>query len=487
VHTHAVIRRGTYHDSVKLMRVYAAARESPGVVDAACIMGTERNKETLRTSGLAVPEADAAGPDDLILVVRGVDGTAVSQALTLIEGMLAERPPSAALGGGPTSPRSLDAALRLSDGANLAFISVPGPYAAAEATRALLRGLHVHLFSDNVELDDEVALKRLGREHGLLVMGPDCGTALIGGVPLGFANAVARGPVGIVGASGTGIQEASVIIDRLGSGISHALGTGGRDLSDAVGGVMALMAIDLLEDDPDTRVILFLSKPPGARTAVRVQERLSRCRKPAVCCFVGGEMTLEEASAVAVSLGTGRQVAPFPRHEVAATAQREAARLGPGQTQIHGLYTGGTLLEEAAAVLRRTVGLQGHTLTDLGDDQFTRGRPHPMIDPALRAEHLGRAFADPSAAVVLCDVVLGYGAHHDPAGALASAVRRAGEAAGRYVSVVASVTGTPADPQNSHVQEETLRREGIVVLPTAALAAEVAGAIADRAAGRGKG
>lgn len=505
----STIKRRTYRDSVRLMQMYTSAKSLPGVTEAACLMGTERNKELLAANGLMVPEAASATPDDLIVVVQGEVDTAVDRALASVNEMLAAAP--AAVGATrDQAPRPLDSALRRAPEVNLALISVPGPYAAAEATRALRRGLHVHLFSDNVSLEDEIALKRLGRERGLLVMGPDCGTAIIGGVPLGFANAVARGPIGIVGASGTGIQQVSVLIDRLGAGISHAIGTGGRDLSDAVGGAMTLMALETLEDDPETAVILIVSKPPGPATLQHVLRRARACSKPVVVCFLGevssasgGPVvaeTLEEAAVRAVTLAGGQsgsdEARAFPREGLCALVAAEVAPKLPEQRSLRGLYTGGTLADEAMHVLGRFINpirtnvplsggrhvagsesSAGHVVLDLGDDEFTRGRPHPMIEPSLRAERLTEEAADPNVAVILCDVVIGYGSHPDPAAVLAAAVRSARARAGRHLTVVASVCGTESDPQGLEHSEQVLRQEGVLVFPSNAYAAEVAGAI----------
>ncbi len=514
-----LVKPRTYRDSVQLMNISASAQALPGVEQAFALMGTERNKAALEASGLSIPELATARPDDLVVVVRGDDARTVEAALAHLDGLLATEPTA---GGGERAadaPRSVDTAVRRLPGANVAIISVPGIYAAAEAAKALRRGLHVMLFSDNVSLEDELRLKRLASEKGLLLMGPDCGTAIINGVPLGFANAVARGPIGIVGAAGTGIQQASVIIDRMGSGISHAIGTGGRDLSDGVGGVTMLMGIDTLEEDPDTRVILLLSKPPGARTAERILERVRRCTKPVVVAFLGSDGqsmlhediitagTLEEAAARTVAVSRGepwREVhTAFPREAHRSVIEAQVDRKQPGQRYLRGLYCGGTLADEALHLLEKDLGAVhsnvplrpelklpdtsrsiGHTVVDFGDDEFTRGRPHPMIDPSYRAARLIAEFRDPEVAVVLCDVILGYGSHPDPAGALADAIRKARATSGRDVTVVASVCGTMADPQGLERQEAILRQEGVLVFPTNAYATEVAGTIARRCAER---
>ncbi len=523
--TRTLVKSRAYFDSVRLMNLSTTARTLPGITQAVALMATERNKAALEASGLSIGDAATARPDDLLVVIEGQNDEAVQQALARVEEMLAEgnrRSGGASRAGEERRfPRSLGAALRLDPHANLALISVPGVYAAAEAAKALRRGLNVLIFSDNVSVEDEVRLKRMGEERGLLVMGPDCGTAIIGGVPLAFANAIARGPIGIVGASGTGIQEVSVLVTRAGFGITHAIGTGGRDTTDAVGGITMLAGLEALDRDPDTRVIVLVSKTPGPETAKRILERVRACARPVVVAFLGADRAeiesagavyaefLEEAAAKAVALAQGRSPASasfvFPRGDVSEGLPPETAphlKEG-GRRFLRGVYTGGTLAGEAVLILERSLGgvysnvpprpslklpdarrSLRHSVVDLGDDEFTRGRPHPMIDPSYREERLLREAADPEVAVILCDVVLGYGCHPDPAGALAQAVRKARNVSGREFAVVTSVCGTEDDPQNLAAQQETLRREGVLVFPSNAYAAEVAGRIARAFGGR---
>ncbi|MCD6041708.1 MAG: sucD 2, partial [Burkholderiales bacterium] len=339
--------------------------------------------------------------------------------------------------------------------ANLALISVPGDFAAAEARKALEAGLHAMVFSSGVPLEEEVALKRLAREKGLLLMGPDCGTALIGGTPLAFGNVVARGDIGIVSASGTGLQEVSCLVDRLGAGVSHGIGVGGRDLDERVGALGTLAAIDALEKDAATRTIVLISKPPAPRVAEQVLARLAQCKKRSVVCFLGLERpglapTLRDAAEMA----TGKKLA------------RETPAPGRAAGRVEGLYCGGTLCSEAEIIFRRR-GRSGHRFVDLGDDRHTRGRPHPMIDPEIRNEHVARAIADPAVGVILVDVVLGYGAHGDPAGILLKQGK----------TMVASVTGTEKDPQLRSRQVAKLRDAGVVVAPSNADAAELAASL----------
>jgi FdrA protein len=511
--TRYVVRQQSYQDSVKLMAISAKLRAVPGMELVAAVMGTESNRVTLQLGGFDLDDSVKAGPEDIIVALRGRDEAALEEAVGLFDQLIkpAGSVPGNALA--PQKPRSLRSGMKQLEGANLALISIPGPYVAGEAHRALNAGLNVMIFSDNVSMEDEIALKKAGEQRGLLVMGPDCGTAIVNNTPLCFANAVQSGPIGIVGASGTGIQQATVIIDRLGSGISHAIGTGGRDLSDAVGGITALMGIDALEHDEATKVILIISKPPGPLAAERVLNRLQACRKPVVVAFMGadvkeltaagvlGAANLEEAAAKAVALSEDRDPSAirlaFSREGLIELAKAEHSKLGSQQRYVRGLFSGGTLADEAARCLLPVLGSinsnmggksylpmkdvhlsEAHCIIDLGDDDFTKGRPHPMIDPSYRAERLLQEYRDTTVGVILCDVVLGYGSHPDPATALADAVISAREQAEHHVVVVASVCGTENDPQILSRQEDILRRAGIVVLPSNVYAAEFAGVLA---------
>lgn len=508
------MRPNTYHDSVVLMAISREAGQVPGVRSAIAVMGTAMNKDFLARVDLLDATARVAGAEDLIIGIDAVDEEAISRALQVVEERLRERGGPRQSGARQQPPRTIASALRDAADANLALVSVPGEFAAREARQALAAGLHVLLYSDNVSVADEVALKRLAADQGLLCMGPDCGSAIIDGVGLGFANTVRSGPVGIVAASGTGLQEVACLVDRLGSGISHAIGIGGRDLSGAVGGLAAGQAIRMLAADPGTRCIVLVSKPPDQTVAQAVLANLRQAGKLAVACFVGADRgayqwdevifapTLQAAAESAVTALAGARARIWPEDDLINGVGRIARAMGSGQRYVRGLFTGGTLCGEAAALLTRLLGpvctntardparrVEGgaasreHTLWDLGDDYFTVGRPHPMIEPALRLDHLAREAADPEVAVILVDVVLGHGAHPDPAGVLAPGIRAALEQAGadgRSLAVVASVTGTESDPQRLSAQVAHLRKAGALVAPTAALAATAAAAIAAR-------
>lgn len=506
-----------YFDSVTLMLVAKELLALPGVRDAAVVMGTPANQGLLRDAGLLTADSAAATPNDLIAAVLADDDASAAAAVAAVDKLLAASRSSQHADNGAPRSRSLRAAVRQAPDANLAVISVAGRYAAREARVALEQGLHVLLFSDNVSVEDEIDLKQRAATHGLLCMGPDAGTAIINGVGLGFANAVPRGPVGIVSAAGTGLQSVSSDVARRGSGVSQAIGTGGRDLSGAVGGQTMLAGIAALQADPATQVIVLVSKPPAATVTDEVLRAAKASAKPVVVCFLGADpgqiekaglipvSTLEQAAAVGVALARGEEwCSPIVACDEAPLAylpqaRAESAQLQPGQRFIHALYSGGTFCYEAQLILRNLPdGLYSnapvsaaishdippnavvhghHVILDLGADEYTVGRLHPMLDPSLRNRQIVQTADDPEVAVLLLDVVLGYGAHPDPAGEAAQAIRAAKQQAaaqGRSLPVVAFVCGTEDDPQRLSEQEAKLRQAGALLVQSNAQAARVA-------------
>jgi len=446
------VERGRYLDSVALMRLSRRLSALPGIEEASLMIGSPSNKALLREAGLLAAEGEQAGANDLVVALRASDERLGKEALQTALSFERQVFHSESM----PRTRSLAGALDALPGANLALISVPGEFAVAEARKALNAGLHALVFSSGVALEEERALKLLAREKRLLLMGPDCGTALIAGTPLAFANAVPRGDIGIVSASGTGLQEVSCLLARMGKGVSHGIGVGGRDLDQRVGALATLDAIDALEQDPGTATIVLLSKPPAPRVAEQVLQRLARCRKKSVVCFLGLDQPgLAPTLLAAAEMAAGSKI-------------QDVKQIGKGKGKVRGLYCGGTLCSEAEIIFKRR-GLTGHTFIDLGDDRYTRGRPHPMIDPEIRNAHIAAAAADPAVGVILLDVVLGYGAHADPAGILLKVSAK---------TVVASVTGTDQDPQVRSRQVAKLREAGVLVAPSNAQAAELAAALA---------
>jgi FdrA protein len=472
--TRSAVRAGSYHDSVVLMQLQRALAALPGVLDAGVVMATAANRELLAAGGLdGGPEA---GPDDLLILIKAESEAAAGEALARVDALLRVRP-----SGGPEGdfrPRSLAGALKQLPEARWVLISVPGRYAADVAEEALDHGRNVFLYSDNVPLDREVALKRRARDQGLLVLGPDCGTAVLGGVGFGFANRVRRGPVGLVGASGTGLQAVMSELHRRGSGISHAIGTGGRDLSTEVAGITAVQSLDLLARDPETRVIVLLSKPPAPEVKELLLARASCAGKPVVVYFLGEEVLLhEEKNANLWQVSTLDDVAERTLQLLETAGRNDEEE--PISGYVRGLFSGGTLAFEAdqglckyiapvwtnfgeSSRLEASARSKGHTVLDLGADEFTVGRLHPMIDQDLRLRRLRQEAADPSVSVILLDVVLGDGAHADPAGELAPVIAEA------LAEVVVVVIGTEEDPQGLGVQIATLERAGAHVFRTMA-------------------
>jgi FdrA protein len=499
-----VIHKSLYHDSVTLMRLTRDLQVVDGVHRAAVMMGTPSNRTLLRDAGLLTPDGDAASPNDLIIAVEAADMAAAHAGAQAAEAVLSISGSSTLPSQTTHRPRTLRSALTMLDGANLALISVPGLYAGLEAMNALQAGMHVMLFSDNVPVTTEIELKRFALARSLLMLGPDCGTAIINGVPLGFANAVPRGRVGLAAASGTGLQEVSCLIAAAGEGVSQAIGVGGRDLRDDVGGLMMTHALEILAADPATEVIGVLGKPPGPDTWERLQNQLAQLSKPCVVHFSGlicaagaswyAAATLEEAALSTVALARGMRTTPIeftmPREEIERFIGEAMRAMQPGQRFVRGLYAGGTLAYEALGLLQAKLpkvslgvqgGGEGHSVVDLGEDQFTLGRPHPMIDGTLRREWILRAAQEPTTAIILLDVILGYGAHPDPAGELLPAIQQAthqARAGGRHLAVVASVCGTEQDPQRRSAQIDVLRAHDVIVMPSNAQAARLAAGIA---------
>ena len=516
-----ILRKDSYYDSVFLMLISVDIKKMDGVSEAVVAMGTEMNLDLLNDMGLKGTELEGATANDLIIAVDASDENTLTAAEEAVDKKLREKSDDS--DGDQWKPGSTAAALEALPDANLVIISLPGQYAAREARKALAADKHVMMFSDNVSLTDEVALKRAAAERGLLMMGPDCGTAIINGKPLCFANVVPKGPIGVVSASGTGLQEVTCLIARAGSGVSQGIGTGGRDLkSEEVGGTTTLMAIDALTADPETKVITVISKPPAPAVAEKVIAALKQAGKPAVVHLIGnvpdrqvdGNLhyagNLEEAARMSAALATGRshraRIFDLADDEIDALVERETEGISSAQRYLRGYFTGGTLTDEAVFVLNKPLGgihsfdpadpacklsdpqrSEKHTIVDLGEDVFTVGRPHPMIDPSIRTERMEREVVDKEIAVVLLDCVIGYGSHADPAGAMVPAIKAMKDAAsqrGGYLAVIASVTGTEGDTQNLSMQRRTLEEAGAVVMPSNYQAAQLAGRIMAKLAAR---
>ncbi len=487
------LQKEQYYDSVFLMRLAAKLGEMPGIRQISAGMGTPLNKDTMRELGVLDSEGANAGVNDLIVGIAADSEEEAENAYEQFKILLKDQPVKAA-----GTPATFSQALQVSPESNLAMIEVAGDYAGDEAMKALKNGLHVYMFSDHVPLSTEAELKRYARERGLLMMGPDCGLCFLDGVAVGLCSKTRRGNIGIVGASGSGIQEVMCLIHRMGSGISQVIGTGGRDLWDEIGGITMLQGIDLLEEDPDTTVIVLVSKPPAPKTIVKVLERVRLCRKPVVVQFMHGDRdmireygaypttTFLETAEAAVAFANGGKPSPHMPETDRALAGRLSSQLSKEQKYLRGLYCGGSLAEEALSLISMHLGplysndafgsirplsnpfaSTGHCLVDMGAEDFTRGRPHVAIDPSIRIERFEQEARDPETAVILMDVLLGYALHEDPAGILAPAIARSqadAQRKGRALCVIIALCGTDLDPQGYAQQKECLEAAGAIVI-----------------------
>ncbi|MCD8909242.1 acyl-CoA synthetase FdrA [Staphylococcus gallinarum] len=486
---HTIIKENTYQDSIVLMLLSNKLSAIEGVNKVSIMMGTPANKDIFKSSGLGTAELENAKPNDIVIVIDTEDAAKVEEVDQEVEAELKGKAESNDQEQKHNEASNWSRALELANNPNLALISIPGQYAAMEAENALNHNLNVFMFSDNVAKEDETRLKNLAHDKGLLVMGPDCGTGIIHGLPLAFTNIVNEGDIGIVGASGTGIQEVTTIIDREGKGVTNAIGTGGRDLSSEVGAITMLDSIKALNQDPTVKVITVISKPPAKEVEEQVLSVLRNIEKPVVTLFLGAKptytetniyhaYTLEEAARVSVQLSNGETPNFKPR-----LFENISANLTAKQDGIKGFYSGGTLASEAAMLVKDTLGdlssgvtpegfaYKGgnHEIIDLGDDIYTQGKPHPMIDPSKRIEMLETSSDDPSTAVIMLDNVIGYGSHDDMASELAPTIQKIlnkVKADGRSLVVLATVVGTEHDYQGYQAQIETLKAAGAIVCDT---------------------
>lgn len=477
---HAFIKKGSFQDSVSLMIVSRKLSELPDVEDVSVMMGTPANKTLLKTTGFWHDMFDEATPNDICVSAKAeqTDSSVIDKVSIALEEALEEIAKGQKTGSQLTIVHSWRTAKKKNPSANMLLISIAGEYAAELADQGLDDGCNVMLFSDNVSLEDEVALKKKAQSKGLIVMGPDCGTASIAGAPLAFANLTPKGSIGIIGASGTGIQEITSQVALHHQGITHAIGLGGRDLTEGVGGISALTAIEMLAADKGTRVIAFVSKPPSPVVREKVIQAMKRHHKPIVALFLGTKpeqpkdsniyftRTLDETARIAAAL-----------------ADVEDAKLTTPKVvgkKIIGLYAGGTLASECAMLLAEKISVPtdkdhhqgtmlnagGHKIIDMGDDFYTQGKPHPMIDPSVRNKFITDLSKQTDVGVLLVDVVIGYGATKDPATSLAEAIKELREKRGdaNPITVLATVTGTEEDPQGRSKQIQILMDAGVIVM-----------------------
>ena len=492
------------------MQAAANASRMEGIEIASVIMGTPNNKPLLEEAGLFTSIAQSAGPNDIIIAIKGNSEENVTNAIEFVIDLLSKE--VVITSDDAIEYKSLGGALAGLPQANLAVISVPGIYAARETRKALENDLNVLLFSDNVSIEDELQIKTLAHEKGLIVMGPDAGTAIIKGIGLGFANNVIPGPIGIVAASGTGTQEVSVLCHQEGIGVTHAIGTGSRDVKDAVGGITMIDGLNALERDPTIELIILISKPPETKTMRKILDRIKNASKPVVINFLGRKAgycdlndryvtvtTLEEAALTATNYFSSKRlnVTKSSPNIINSTLEKFKSQKSQGRF-IRGLYAGGTFTFEAAMIISQilensnslwtNVRLEGtlllpdprksqeHTLIDMGGEEFTSGKPHPMIDQFERTERFLREIKDPEVGVILLDFVLGYGSHPDPVSDMEEAFEEWIKL-GKPMPIICHVCGTELDIQDYEKSISNLQNWGVIVMPTNSQMAQLAASL----------
>lgn len=503
-----IVKKGEYFDSVSLMIVGKDIAQMDYVQDATVVMATQENKSILKTADLYLNEFEKYDDTDLLIVIKSDNEDKFDEMFENVDKFLNEIR-NKKDDQGSFTPKSLDGAIKIQPDSNLALISIAGRYAGNEAMKALKKGLNVMLFSDNVPLETEIELKKYALNNNLLMMGPDCGTAIINGVPLAFSNVVNKGSIGIIAASGTGLQEVSSIISEEGFGISQAIGTGGRDIKEKVGGMMFIASLEALKDDDETKVIVLVSKPPHPTVIKKINFKLKEISKPIVSIFLGADRslieesgaiaaeTLEEAALLACAISDKVEISKVTNFLEERKAgygiivDKEVKEIGSGRKYIRGLFSGGTLCDEAQIILKKDIEnifsnrasdakfaladswiSREHTLVDLGEDEFTVGRLHPMMDFGLRNKRIIQEAKDKETAIILFDLVLGYGANEYPIKEILPIIKEA-QIIAPDISFICSVTGTEQDPQNKNKIIEILEKNDILVMPSNAAAAEI--------------
>ncbi|MBE7038524.1 MAG: acyl-CoA synthetase FdrA [Ruminococcaceae bacterium] len=495
------IEKNRYYDSVFLMKIARKLSESDNVENASIGMGTPLNKETITDLGLNTEDLKNAGPNDLIIAIKAKDDASFDKAIEEFYRLVNEKTTAS-----KNSYQSIPSAKNANPDANLAIISVAGKFAALEARRALMNDMNVFMFSDNVDIKDEVELKKLAIEKGKFMMGPGCGLSFINGVAIGLCSMVNRGDIGIVGASGSGIQEVMVLLHRNGFGISHAIGTGGRDLSDEVGGATMIQSIKALEEDEGTKIIALISKPPSKSAFIKVIDEIKKCKKKVVVHFLNGDNnllkengilygeTFDETANILMELSSGKKIEPKKIFEDELNIDEEIKKFKPGQKYLRAILCGGALTDETLIYwnkngkdLYSNVALNDNlmlkdpftsyknSIIDIGDEAFTKGRAHVAIDPTARVNRFIKEARDKETSVIYLDFLLGYALHPDPASVMAKAITEEKERAkkeGRNLVVIATICGSDLDPQDFYKQAKILKDAGVILFDTNFIAAK---------------
>jgi len=483
-----ITKKNFFRDSVQMMQFSQQLKDEQGVIDAAIVMGTDLNKNTLKKMGLLTEDGISATENDTLITINCQDENSLNNAVQKAEQLL-----TSDITKSKNEFNDLSSALDAFDNANMASLSIPGQFVKEMATELIRKQLHLFVFSDHVPLEDEILLKNLALENNVLFMGPEAGTSILNGTVFGFGNRIRSGSVGIIGASGTGIQESSTMIDLFGEGISHAIGVGGRDLRNDIGGMMTMKTMEVFEDDPNTKAVLLVSKPVGDDVRNKIINKINNfSKKNYVLCLIGDNENREDSAKIKFSKSIQisvlkilkyvnddayKKIKDVVRKQVDDSiklAKSLSSDLNNDQRFVRGFFAGGTLCYESKIILEQMIGkvysnlssddeysIKGNaaskenTLIDFGEEEFTSARPHPIIDPLLRKNRILEDADDPNVGVIIIDIICGINAAKNTMAFHAETIKKAIENAkekGRRLSVFAYICGTEKDVSENELK-----------------------------------
>lgn len=476
-----------YYDSATLMLLTNQIKENLNLKtnEISVMMGTEMNKKIMENSDLLNEIGKGANSGDILIGIKSALDN--QKILNMVDSLLNQEIDNK--NSEQLEINSVDDGIKNYKDTNFAVVSLPGSYAAREVKKLLKAKKHVLLFSDNIDIKDEIELKDLAIENDLLMMGPDCGTAIIKGVGLGFSNRVNKGSIGIVAASGTGLQEVATIISNNSGGISYAFGTGGRDIKESVGGRMMLYCLDLLIKDEETETIVIVSKPPSKNVIEKIINKVKNIKKPVVACFLGEDIsvlqstnivlceTLEETAIKVLELNGIKYSDSFDMDKILKMISSDKKN-----GYIRGVYCGGTLAYEALLMLeKQNIEIYSNlskceerrlkvndkslynTILDMGEDEYTVGKPHPMINSSSRNEQLLKEAEDESVGIIIADIELGYGANDFAADELGETIKQIKTMRSDLVFIVV-ICGSKQDYQDYNLKKNLLIMSGAIVV-----------------------
>ena len=483
-----IIKKNFFRDSVQMMQFSQQLKDEQGVIDAAIVMSTVLNKNTLKNMNLLTEDGISATENDTLISINCQDENSLSNAIQKAEQLLTSISAKA-----KNEFTSLASALDTFSDANIASLSIPGQFVKEMATELINKQLNLFVFSDHVPLEDEIYLKNLALENNVLFMGPEAGTSILNGTVFGFGNRVRKGSIGIIGASGTGIQESSTMIDLFGEGISHGIGVGGRDLRNDIGGMMTMKAMEIFENDPNTKAVLLVSKPVDNYIRNKIINKINNfSKKNYVLCLIGDNENSVDTAKIKFSKSIQMSVLKILKllddnvykktkdvvrnqiNDSIKLSESLSKDLNEGQKFIRGFFAGGTLCYESKIILEQMIGkiysnlssddeysIKGNvsskenTLIDFGEEEFTSARPHPIIDPLLRRNRILEDANDPNVGVIIIDIICGINAAKNTMAFHAETIKKAIEIAreqGRKLSVFTYICGTENDVSKNELK-----------------------------------